>query len=153
MWHIHIISTIQQITNAHNSKMNPKSTILSERSQPYLYGSICMESQNSHNYILAVEIRTKVAWGWMYVQGGLITKRDKRNFEGDERVLYLNCSDGYMVLYSVKTHPTEHLRSMPSNLYKYIWFFFKKDCRVLSSKTLTKEKLMQNSQYNKSDIW
>lgn len=89
----------------------------------------------------------------MYVQGGLITKRDKRNFEGDERVLYLNCNDGYMVLYSVKTHPTEHLRSMPSNLYKYTWFFLKKDCGVLSSKTLTKEKLMQNSQYNKSDIW
>lgn len=55
----------------------------------------------------------------MYVQGGLITKRDKRNFEGDERVLYLNCSDGYMVLFNLKAHPTEHLRSMPSNLYKY----------------------------------
>ena len=50
------------------------------------------------------------------VQGGFITKRHKRNFEGDERVLYLNCSDGYMVLYNVKIHPTEHLRSMPSNL-------------------------------------
>lgn len=33
------------------------------------------------------------------MQGGLTTKRHKGNFDSDDRMLYLNCGGGYMVLY------------------------------------------------------
>lgn len=36
----------------------------------------------------------------MDVQGRLTAKRHNENFEGAERVLYLNCGDGYRVLYN-----------------------------------------------------
>lgn len=117
LWHIHIISTIQQITNTHNPKMNPKASFWVKEASYTCMANLCNPitvaiTFCSRNFRNARCLRPDVC---------------ARGIDYKETREILSAMKGFGILTAVmairfcsilKPYPTEHLWQihMPSNL-------------------------------------